>query len=634
MHSSTQPQPSSQTSALTLGALGIVYGDLGTSPLYTMRTCFSAFDGLSPTVDNVLGVLSLIFWTLSVVVTLKYVAFLMKADNQGEGGIIALMALALGGVKSGTIEYRIIVYVGLIGGALFFGDGMITPAISVLSAVEGLEIATPLFTPYVMPITIVVLIALFVFQRYGTTKVGSLFGPVMLVWFLCLGLLGLLEIIQQPQVLRALNPAYGLAFFSTHGLTGFLVLGGVVLAVTGAEALYTDMGHFGAKPIQLAWLYFVFPCLVLNYYGQGALLIIDPGTLKNPFFLLAPDWALYPMVVLATLATIIASQAVITGAFSVTRQVIQLGFCPRMEIIQTSHDAFGQIYIPRANWGLLAAILCVVLFFRTSENLASAYGIAVTGTMLGTTTLAAFVVRSQWGWSMAKTVILVGSLWLIDAALFGANCLKIFDGGWFPITIGVITFTLQTTWKRGRELLFNRLRDDSISLESFLGRVSNNHPIRVPGIAVFMTGVTDHVPFALLHNWKHNKVLHETNVLLTVKTMTKPLVLESERFEAHVLNDGFYKMILRYGFMEDPDVPETMNRLHEAGKFQTLGLKFNIMEASFFLGRERLVPSVRPGMALWREFLFFTMSRNASSACDFFTIPSNRVVELGTQVEL
>ena len=621
-------QPKSSSSALVMGAIGVVYGDIGTSPLYTMK---EVFDGTHPVPlnhDNVLGILSVIFTSLLIVVSLKYVVFVMRADNRGEGGIMALMALTQRVSIAGTRNRWIMMVMGIFGAALFYGDGMITPAISVLSAVEGLEVATPLLKPYVIPITLGVLIGLFMIQRKGTAGLGALFGPAMCIWFAVLAVLGLVNILHEPAVLRALNPYYAIDFFMTHKWHGFLALGAVVLALTGAEALYADMGHFGRPPIAVAWFWFVLPALVLNYFGQGALLLHDPEAIRNPFYLMVPTWGLLPLVMLATVATIIASQAVISGAFSLTRQAIQLGYCPRMEILHTSDEEIGQIYVPAINWSLLVAIIALVLGFRTSSSLAAAYGIAVTGTMAITTVLAFVVVRKLWGWNtFASGAVLVGFL-SVDLAFFGANAVKIEHGGWFPLVIGAVIFTLMSTWKRGREIVFDRLHASAIALEPFLDGIAKYPPIRVPGTAVFMTSHPEGVPHALLHNLAHNKVLHERVALLTVVTEDVPYVSDARRLTVQPLGNNFYRITIRYGFKDDTDIPKALMQC------ATHGVECNLMETSFFLSRETLIPSIAPGMALWRERLFASMARNAGAAMSFFKIPTNRVVELGTQIEL
>jgi KUP system potassium uptake protein len=552
----------------------------------------------------------------------------MRSDNRGEGGIMALMALVRRSMAGRPKALWFLMSMGMFGAALFYGDGMITPAISVLSAIEGLEVATPVLKPYVLPLTILVLTALFLFQQMGTGRVGALFGPIMMVWFILIAVLGTTSIIKYPSVLAAVSPTYAWTFFVENRIHAFIALGAVVLAVTGAEALYADMGHFGKQPIRLAWLWFVFPALVLNYFGQGALLLNDPEAIQNPFFRLAPDWSLYPMVVLATVATVIASQAVISGAYSLTRQAIQLGYCPRLMIEHTSERAIGQVYLPWINWGLYIAVVGLVLGFGSSSNLAAAYGIAVTGTMIATTVLAYFVVRYYRGWSKPTALALVGFFLIVDLAFFLANVIKVFEGGWFPLVVGVGVFILLSTWKRGREILFAKLRPGAIPLEPFIKSITEHPPLRVPGTAVFLTASQEGVPHALLHNLNHNKVLHERVVLLTVRAEDIPHVADEQRIEVAPLGHDFYRVTVHYGFKDEPDLPRALELC--TGK----GLEFSMMETSFFLSRQTLVPTAEPGMALWREKLFSAMSRNAASATVFFKIPTNRVVELGTRIEI
>ena len=614
--------------ALSISAIGVVFGDIGTSPLYTMKEIFTGSHGVTPTHDHVLGALSLVLWALLIVVSLKYVIFIMRADNRGEGGIMALLALTLKNSPSDTRSRWVLMSMGIFGAALFYGDGVITPAISVLSAVEGLEIATPALKPYVIPITLAVLAGLFMFQRKGTASVGALFGPVMIAWFSTLALLGVVNILNEPAVLQAVNPWYGAQFFIEHKWHAFLALGAVVLAVTGGEALYADMGHFGRMPIKTAWFVFVLPALLLNYFGQGALLIHDPAAAQNPFYLLAPSWALYPLVILATLATVIASQAVISGAFSVTRQAMQLGYCPRLEIQHTSEREIGQVYLPMINWTLLAAIIVLVLEFRTSSNLAAAYGIAVTGTMAIDTILAVVVARAMWGWGWARAGAVAAFFLVIDLSFFSANALKIPQGGWFPLVVGIIVFTLLSTWKRGRQLMFDRMKESAIALGPFLAGITTHPPTRVEGTAVFLVAQPDSVPHAMLHNLIHNKVLHERVVLLTVLTEDVPHVPDIDHVEVQPLGNDFYRILVRYGFKDEPNIPQALEQC------KTFGMEFNMMETSFFLSRETLIATVAPGMALWREKLFVSMARNAGSATAYFKIPTNRVVELGTQIEL
>ena len=619
--------PSQGLAGIAIAAIGVVYGDIGTSPLYTMKEVFNGPHAVQLSHDNVLGILSLVFWALLIVVSLKYVIFIMRADNRGEGGIMALMALTLRGVPGGRNRW-LLMSMGIFGAALFYGDGVITPAISVLSAVEGLEIATPALKPYVIPVTLAVLIGLFMFQRRGTASVGALFGPIMCIWFVTLAGLGILNIAHDPSVLQALSPLYGLHFFLDHKGNAFLALGAVVLALTGAEALYADMGHFGRRPIKLAWFGFVLPALLLNYFGQGALLLHNADAAKNPFYLLAPEWALYPLVALSTLATVIASQAVISGAFSVTRQAMQLGYCPRLEVLHTSEKEIGQIYLPAINWTLLAAIIALVLGFQSSSNLAAAYGIAVTGTMAIDTILAVVVAVTVWKWSKLFGGLVIAFFLVIDLSFFGANALKILQGGWFPLAVGMAVFTLLSTWKRGREILMDRLQTGAIALEPFLSGIASHPPTRVPGTAVFLTASREGVPHAMLHNLAHNKVLHERVALLTVTTRDIPWVPEAERVQVEPLGGEFYRIVVTYGFKDEPDIPAALELC------KPFGLEFSMLETSFFLSRETLIATIAPGMALWREKLFVSMMRNAGSATAFFKIPTNRVVELGTQIEL
>ena len=611
---------------LALLALGVVYGDIGTSPLYSMRECFEGPHAVAATHANVLGVLSLIFWALVIVVTVKYHVYVLRADNNGEGGILALMALVRP-VVQGRGRW-LLVGLGLFGAALLYGDGIITPAISVLSAVEGLEVATAVFHPYVVPITIGILIGLFLIQRRGTGGVGAVFGPVMLVWFSTLAVLGISGIVHQPSVLAAVNPLYAVRFFAANGMHGFLVLGSVFLVATGGEALYADMGHFGEQPIQIDWFSMVAPALLLNYFGQGALLIQNPEAAKNPFYLLAPSWALYPLVVLATMATVIASQAIISGAFSLTRQAVQLGYLPRLDIIHTSSSAVGQIYIPAVNWVLMVSTIILVISFRSSTNLAAAYGIAVTMTMLITTLLAFVVAWRRWKWPLWVAVSVTVLFLIVDLAFFGANIVKIHQGGWFPIVVGAAVYLLMSTWKRGRDILTERLQRDAFPFAQFVATVRPDSPPRVSGTAVFMARDSEATPAALLHNLKHNKVLHEQVILLTVITEEIPQVPKERRIEITDMTKGCYKVVAHYGFMQYPGVPDVLDSL------RAKGLDLDLMRTSFFLSRETLIPSKRPGMALWREKLFALMSRNALRPTDFFRIPVNRVVELGMQVKL
>ncbi|NNB98399.1 potassium transporter Kup [Corallococcus exiguus] len=614
---------------LALSALGIVYGDIGTSPLYALRECFTGAHGVTPTPANVLGVLSLIVWSLIIVVSVKYIIFVMRADNRGEGGILALMALAMHRPRGQSHRARpVLITLGLFGAALIYGDGVITPAISVMSAVEGLSVATPVFQPYVIPISLVILLLLFMVQRKGTAGIGTVFGPLMTVWFLVLAVLGVKELLHNPAVLWSLSPVHGVQFFIDNGWHGFLVLGAVILVVTGGEALYADMGHFGAGPIRRAWFLLVLPSLVLNYLGQGALLLRHSEAARNPFFLLAPEWALYPLVALSTAAAVIASQALISGSFSTTRQAMQLGYCPRMEVVHTSAEEMGQIYLPGVNGALLVGVIALVLGFGSSSRLAAAYGIAVTTTMGITTVLAYVVARERWGVRRSVALPIASLFMVVDLAFFGANAAKIADGGWFPLLLAVCIFTMMTTWKRGRDILAGKLRAASLGLKDLLGSFGDHPPLRVPGTAIFMTGNPEGTPPALLHNLKHNKILHEQVVLLTIISEEIPHVVAQERVEVEPLEQGFVRVVARYGFMENPSIPDILKRCREKG------LQFQLMGTSFFLGRETLIPTKKPGMAVWREALFTWMSRNARSATAYFRIPPNRVVELGSQVEL
>ena len=621
-------QNKSRLAALSLAALGVVFGDIGTSPLYTLHEVFASHHPIPVTPENVMGVLSLILWALILVVTVKYVAFVMRADNRGEGGIMALIALASQQAGNNPGKQKFIMYAGIIGACMFFADGMVTPAISVLSAVEGIEIAAPDMHGIIIPVTLTVLFGLFWMQRQGTALVGKLFGPVMLLWFGSLAAMGVSNILQQPGILRAVNPAYAVHFFTGNHWLAFVALGAVVLAVTGGEALYADMGHFGRRPIRLAWFGFVLPSLILNYFGQGALILRNPLAVKNPFYLLAPDWALYPLVALATISTVIASQAVISGAFSVSRQALQLGYMPRMLVQHTSESEEGQIYLPRINWGLMVMVMALVLGFRSSSNLAAAYGIAVTGDMVITTLLAALVFHSVWGWSRTRTLALASLFLSIDLAFFGANILKIPAGGWFPLLMGVVIFTLMTTWRSGRALLYKRLADEAMSLEPFIQAIGGDSAVRVQGTAVFMTPNTAGVPHALLHNLKHNKVLHEQVVLAKVKIEDIPHVPEHERLIVQHLPYGFYRVEVSYGFKDQPDLPRELESCRQ------FGLEMDMMDTSFFIGKETLIPKLNSELSYWREKLFITMFRNADSVTNYFKLPPNRVVELGAQVTL
>ncbi|MCG6920731.1 MAG: potassium transporter Kup [Acidobacteria bacterium] len=623
------PAPGGRRLALLcVAALGIVYGDIGTSPLYAIRECFYGEYGIEPSRANVLGVLSLVFWSLLVVVSGKYLTFILRADNHGEGGIIALLALVRPERRTQNRRRLALVAVGLFGASLLYGDGMITPAISVMSAVEGLEVATPVFGPYVVPITVAILAGLFLIQRRGTARIGALFGPVTLIWLLVIAALGLRGLVQEPGVLAALHPVHGLEFLLRNGGRGYLVLGAVFLVVTGTEALYADMGHFGRRPIRLTWYVVVLPSLLLSYFGQAALVLSDPGAAHNPFFNLVPQWALYPLVGLATAATIIASQAVISGAFSLTRQAIQLGYCPRLQIIHTSETERGQIFVPAVNWTLMLATIALVLGFRSSSRLAAAYGVAVTTTMLIATVLFYVVARESWRWPRLAAAAPATLFLVVDLSFFGANVVKIAHGAWFPLAIGLAVFTLLMTWKRGRELLAQRFRAKGLSFERFLEKIEEDAPVRVPGRAVFMTGNPGLVPPALLHNLKHNKVLHEEVVVLTVVTEEIPSVPSGERVEVEALGNGFHRISARYGFMQDPSVP------HILAAARSKGLELTVAETSFFLGRERFLTARKGGLPLWREKLFAFMSRNATGATTFFRIPPGQVVEIGEQIPL
>lgn len=618
----------SRTPALALAALGVVYGDIGTSPLYTMKEIFAGAHHPVPiTPDHILGILSVIFWSLMIVVTLKYVVFVMRADNRGEGGIMALMALVQRGASNQPYA-AFLMLMGLFGAALFYGDSVITPAISVLSAVEGLEIATPAFKPYILPISLTVLIGLFMVQKYGTSSIGKLFGPVVVLWFLCLGILGIVNIAAAPQVLEALNPAHALRYFMVDPALGYFSLGATVLAVTGAETLYADMGHFGRKPVQLAWLGLVLPGLVLNYFGQGALLLANPQAITNPFYMMAPTWALLPMVALATAATLIASQAVISGTFSITQQAMQLGYFPRMEIQHTSHEERGQIYLPGMNWALMAAVAVLVVGFGSSSKLAAAYGLAVTGTMVITTLLAFVVVRKLWGWGWGLSLAIAGSFLAVDIVYFSANLIKIHEGGWFPLLLGLGVFTLMATWKQGRQLLYKRISTEAMPLSQFMESTSSLNANPISGTAIFMTQNAEMTPHALLHSLKHYKSLHDRIVILTVETLDFPHVEDNQRVVVNKINDRFYRVKVKFGFMDQPDLPKALEGCTPQG------LPLELMETSFFLGKETLIPKIGSEMALWREKLFVTMFRNAGSAATYFRIPPNRVVELGSQVVL
>ena len=613
--------------AALLAVLGVVYGDIGTSPLYALKASLIHFSGVGVTRVEILGVLSLIFWALILVVTLKYVLLIMRADNNGEGGILALMALA----QRGTVGRNMRMALGLIGlggACLFFGDGVITPAISVLSAVEGLQVVSPAFKSFVLPLSIVIIVALFAVQVRGTASIGRAFGPVMAVWFVALAAMGLFQIARNPGVLMAVSPHYAVAVCLSHGWLAFITLGSVVLAVTGAEALYADMGHFGAQPIRLAWVFFVLPCLVINYFGQGALVMADPAALENPFYLMAPESLRLPLVVLATAATVIASQALISGAFSVARQCMQMSFLPRMAVLHTSHAEEGQIYVPQVNMALLVGVLILVLAFRSSDALASAYGIAVTGTFLCTCVLAAVAFRRHFHWPRSAALSVFGFFFVLDLVFFASNALKIPEGGWVPLLLGFSLIAMMTSWNRGRELMLARWKQDSLPLASFLARLPQSRTVRVPGMAVFLTGNPDYVPAALLHNLKHNKVLHEHVLFVTVQNMDTPQAPADQRVEVSELAPHVHRVVLRYGFMESPNIPRALEEL------TARGVAYNPMQASFFLGREVLVRALVPKLPAWRLFLFLFMARNAVPATEFFRIPSDRVVELGVRVAI
>lgn len=614
---------------LVLGALGIVYGDIGTSPLYAIRECFHHSHNIPLNPENVLGILSLIVWSLIIVVSIKYVLFIMQADNKGEGGILALIALVSPHrQRRAADKVRFVIPIGVLGAALLMGDGMITPAISVLSAVEGLEVATPVFSKYVIPLTIAILVMIFFLQKNGTARIGAVFGPVMFVWFSVLSLLGIVSIVQAPEVLWAVNPWHALLFFQNHGSVAFVVLGSVVLVVTGSEALYADMGHFGRRPIQTAWFIGVLPGLLLNYFGQGALLIRDPSAIQNPFFLLAPSWALYPMVFLSAAAAIIASQALISGVFSIARQAIQLGYIPRLSITHTSKDEIGQIYVPMMNWVLMLATIFLVLEFRSSSNLAAAYGLAATTTMTCTSILAYFVIRRTWGWGRFKAMIVISFFLIFDFAFLGSTLIKIPDGGWFPIMVGGSIYFLMSTWQRGRAIVAARLMQNATPITQFVRDVERQQPLRVPGIAIFMTSNVDSTPPALLHNLKHNRILHEQMVLLTITTTDEPYVRSRERTKVETLAPNFYRIIASYGFMQTPSIFEIL----DSAKKQ--GFSYVFEEITFFLGRETILPSHHPGMMIWRERLFAFMLRNAQRATAFYQIPPDQVIEVGIQVEI
>ena len=628
MHaSSSAPPTGSHLAVLTLAAVGVVYGDIGTSPLYALKEVF-AHGRVELTPDNIHGILSLVFWTMTVIVSLKYVLLILRADNHGEGGLIAMLALATQAVKDRPALRRRLLVLGIFGTAIFFGDGVITPAISVLSAVEGLEVAAPGLHRYVVPVTLLVLTALFAAQRFGTGGIGRFFGPITALWFLVLALLGLVHVLENPLILVALSPHHALRFLTEHPGVAFVALAAVVLCVTGAEALYADMGHFGKRPIRLAWFTLVWPALTLNYFGQGALLLARPEAVKNPFYEMAPEWALFPLIGLATLATVIASQALITAAFSVTKQAIQLGYFPRLRLLHTSVKATGQIYLPFVNWGLYVCIVLAVVLFGSSSKLASAYGLAVTTDMLITTTMTFFVIRHAWNYPWALCIAATGFFFVVDAVFFAANVVKVLDGGWFPLLIGVAMFTLMMTWKQGRRLMSKRIREEAIDLPSFLEAVFVSPPTRVAGTAVFLSAEPGTTPNALLHNLKHNKVLHDQNLFVTVQHHEVPWIPFSKRVEVESLGHCCWAVTLHFGFKNEPDVPEALQLM------ASRGVQLDDMETSYFLSRDIVIPTLGSGMAPWREKLFASMHRNAAGAADFLNLPTNRVVELGSKLEI
>ncbi len=630
---STQPESNptgNRTGKLTLLAIGVVYGDIGTSPLYAIKECFKTEHGLVASEANVLGVLSLIAWALILVVSIKYIVFIMRADNNGEGGELALLALILQTHKRQTDNRRrfVIIALGLTGAALLYGDGVITPAMSVLGATEGLQVIAPRFKVFVVPSTIVILLTLFLFQKKGTAKVGRVFGPVMVFWFIAIATLGTMEIVRSPHILLALNPYHGFDFFVRNGFAGFVILGAVVLAITGAEALYADMGHFGKKPIRLAWFALVLPALMLNYFGQGALILREPAAAGNPFFLLAPGMMLYPMVALATMAAVIASQALISGAFSITQQCIQLGYCPRMLIVHTSETEQGQIYIPEVNRALMVGCLAIVIGFRSTTALGAAYGIAVTGSMAISTILFSTLARTRWNWSWARVLGFATLFLIVDLSFFGSNALKLKHGGWVPLAIAISVFTLMTTWNSGRRIVQGLLIKGSLPIDLFLADVARRKPFRAPGTAVFMTSNPEGAPLVLLHHLRHNKTLLERVVLLSILSAKVPKVPEQQRMTVEDLGEGFWRVTARYGFMEKADVPNILDRARE------LGVASDRRDTTYFLGRERLLPTGKARLARWRKKLYIFMSRNSRTATEYFAIPPNRVVELGAQLEM
>ncbi len=629
---SEEPHPVKQLNRkrlllLSLSALGIVYGDIGTSPLYALKECFYGHHPMPPTDNNVLGILSLIFWSLIIVISLKYLLLVMRADNDGEGGILALMALVKTDNSSGW-KYMIILTLGLFGASLLYGDGIITPAISVLSAVEGLKIATPFFEPVIIPLTVIILTVLFAVQYKGTTGVGKIFGPVTFLWFISIALLGIISVFETPEVLKSVNPNYAINFFIENGYHGFLILGSVFLVVTGGEALYADMGHFGCKPIKIAWFALVLPCLLLNYFGQGALLLRDHGAVKNPFYFLAPEWALYPLVILATFATVIASQAVISGAFSLTFQALQLGYLPRLRILHTSEDERGQIYIPQLNWILFVSTIALVLGFKSSSNLAAAYGIAVTTTMVITTILLFVAMRKLWNWKLPLAIIVTSFFLLIDLSFWGANLLKIFQGGWVPLVMGAIIYLMMTTWNKGRKNLLEKIHQQTMSLENFITEILSIRMIAIPGTAIYMSSNSKGTPPPLILNIKHNRLLHKQIIILTVKFLKVPHIKPEESIQIEQPTEGFYRVIANFGFMDVTNIQQIIELLEKNG------IKIKMASTTFFLGRETLISGRKKGLGMLTDKLFILMSNNAQRATDFFNIPPNRVYEVGTQVEL
>jgi KUP system potassium uptake protein len=623
----SQGHTKSPLAGLTLGAIGVVYGDIGTSVLYSIKEVFGS-GHVAFTPDNVYGILSIFFWTLTVIVSLKYVTLVLRADNNGEGGLVAMLALASSSVRDKPKLRRVLLVVGIFGTCLFYGDGVITPAISVLSAVEGLEVVSPTFKRFVIPLTLLILLCLFSVQKRGTGGIGKFFGPITLVWFIAIAILGLYHIVGHPEILWAISPHYAVMFIWSQPFTAFIILGAVVLCVTGGEALYADMGHFGKKPIRVAWFSIVMPCLTLNYFGQGALLLAEPEAVKNPFFNMAPDWALIPMVILATAATVIASQALITGAFSVTKQVIQLGYLPRLQILHTSEKETGQIYMPLVNWGLFVVIVLAVVMFKTSSNLAAAYGIAVCTDMLITTVLTFFVIRYAWKYPLWLCIAATSVFFVVDLAFWSSNLLKLADGGWFPLFIGGLILVLMLTWRDGRSLLHHKTRDEAINLSSFLEALFIAPPTRVEGTAVFLTSEDGIVPNAMLHNLKHNKVLHAQNLFVTVRNHEVPWIPDDKRIEFSDLGGNCWQVMVHYGFKDDPDVPFALSLLR--GQLGDI----HPMTTSYFLSRDSIVPTVDGGMSQWREKLFAQMYLNASAAADFLNLPSNAVVEMGSKIEI